>query len=144
MRLARSLARTARALCSSDHGPVKNSPKKATTTGQFLVRSETDRAAARPLEAAARKLLGTGDRKPGSQDVFGQTFTCDELVAQVGLDEDTNRNLTRRMLLLLESTPLVGKHAHAEHRWRVLRTYLQRGAKPFRPPRFLLNDVIRY
>lgn len=109
-----------------------------------LVRSETDRAAARPLEAAARKLLGTGDRKPGSQDVFGQTFTCDELVAQVGLDEDTNRNLTRRMLLLLESTPLVGKHAHAEHRWRVLRTYLQRGAKPFRPPRFLLNDVIRY
>ncbi len=67
----------------------------------------------------AREHLGQGDRKPGSQDIFGEAISCDELAAKVGLDEDTNTNLTRRALLLLESVEAAGS-AHATCRRRVL------------------------
>ncbi len=48
------------------------------------------------------------------------------------------------MLLLLESVPVLGGDAHARCWDRVLHTYLDRGAKDYRPPRFLLNDLVRY
>jgi hypothetical protein len=96
------------------------------------------------LDAAVREVLGADARKPGTQDVFGCAFGCDELVAQIGLDKDTNTLLTRRMLLLLESTSLLNAAAHDRCRRRVLDTYLERGTKDFRVPRFLLNDLVRY
>src|SRR5262249_55408953 len=67
----------------------------------------------------------------------------DGLVDRVGLDDDTNRNLTRRMLLLLESREVAG-HVHAACWSTVLDRYLHFGVKNNRPPRFLLNDLVRY
>lgn len=96
------------------------------------------------LDAAVREVLGTDERKPGTQDVFGHAFGCDELVEQIGLDKDRNTLLTRRMLLLLESAPALNPDVHGRCRARVLDTYLQRGTKDFRVPRFLLNDLVRY
>jgi Nucleotidyltransferase domain len=93
--------------------------------------------------ALAQAHLGGDDREPGSQAVFGVPFDVDGLVTHIGLDADTNRNLTRRMLLLLESRELAGG-IHAEC-WRaVLERYLRFGIKNHRPPRFLLNDLVRY
>jgi hypothetical protein len=60
-----------------------------------------------------------------------------------GLDADTNTNLTRRLLLLLESREVSGD-AHEECWKRVLGRYLDYGVKDYRPPRFLLNDLVRY
>lgn len=97
-----------------------------------------------PVESAARSIFGQGDKKPGAQDLFGTSFWCDELVRQIGLEEDSNRILTRRMLLLLESIPVIGEDAHRRCWDRVLHTYLDRASKHYRPPRFLLNDVVRY
>ena len=92
---------------------------------------------------AATETLGVEDRQPGSQDVFGLPFDVTELAQNIGLDADTNTNLTRRMLLLLESREL-----HGDVRSRaidnILARYLNQGAKPYRPPRFLLNDLVRY
>jgi hypothetical protein len=96
------------------------------------------------LDAAVRDVLGSDERKPGTQDVFGCAFGCDELVRQIGLDKDVNKLLTRRMLLLLESAPVLNGATHDRCRRRVLDTYLQRGCKDFRVPRFLLNDLVRY
>ncbi len=48
------------------------------------------------------------------------------------------------MLLLLESAAVLGPEVHGRCRTRVLDTYLQRGTKDFRVPRFLLNDLVRY
>jgi hypothetical protein len=93
--------------------------------------------------AIAQRHLGTGDRAPGTQGVFGVPFDLASLVDHIGLDADTNTNLTRRMLLLLESREVAG--AVHEHAWRtVLDRYLNYGIKDFRPPRFLLNDLTRY
>ena len=92
---------------------------------------------------AATEALGVGERKPGSQDLFGLPFDVTELGQKIGLDADTNTNLTRRMLLLLESRELHGavrSGAIAD----ILARYLKQGVKSYRPPRFLLNDLVRY
>ncbi|MEA2168362.1 MAG: hypothetical protein QOC78_1269 [Solirubrobacteraceae bacterium] len=47
-------------------------------------------------------------KAPGKQDVFGVSFARPKLADNIGLDEDDNSNLTRRMLTLLESVALTG------------------------------------
>jgi hypothetical protein len=91
----------------------------------------------------ARQELGQGTKQPGSQDIFGVPFDLDAVVRYIGLEADTNTNLTRRMLLLLESTEIAGT-AHTAAWARVLDRYLEAGTKAYRPPRFLLNDLVRY
>jgi len=87
--------------------------------------------------------LGADAKPPGTQEVFGVPFDIEGLVENIGLEADSNRNLTRRMLVLLESRAVAGKiHAQCWH--RVLDRYLQFGIKNNRPPRFLLNDLVRY
>lgn len=93
--------------------------------------------------ALAQDHLGGDERRPGSQAVFGVPFDIDGLVTNVGLDADTNRNLTRRMLLLLESRELAGS-IHTGSWSAILDRYLRFGIKNNRPPRFLLNDLVRY
>jgi hypothetical protein len=97
-----------------------------------------------PAVAALRELLGAEDRKPGTQGVFGAAVSAHALAGRIGLDEDTNRSLTRRILLLLESVPVAGDAAYARCWERVLDTYLDDTTKDYRPPRFLLNDLVRY
>jgi hypothetical protein len=83
-------------------------------------------------------------KPPGRQDYFGCAFGSGLLCERIGLDEDDTRNLTRRMLLLLESVPAAGANVHRVVRDRLVDRYLERHHKDYRPPRFLLNDVIRY
>jgi hypothetical protein len=93
--------------------------------------------------ALAQAHFADEGKRPGSQEVFGVPFDIRGLVDNIGLDDDTNRNLTRRMLLLLESRELAG-NVHAECLDQVLARYLRFGVKNNRPPRFLLNDLVRY
>jgi len=93
--------------------------------------------------ALAQPHLGAEGKKPGAQDVFGVPFDVEGLVRNIGLDADTNTNLTRRMLLLLESRELRGT-IHQQCWDNVLERYLRFGIKNNRPPRFLLNDLVRY
>jgi len=65
-------------------------------------------AIAREVLAAVQRL-GEEKRRPGKQGVFGVPIAVPELSTKVGLDADTNTNLTRRMLLLLESRELHGQ-----------------------------------
>lgn len=84
------------------------------------------------------------DQAPGEQGVFGVPVFCQQLVDNIGLDRDDNQNLTRRMLFLLESEPVTGDTAYASAREKTLTRYLDESVKDFRPPRFLLNDTVRY
>jgi len=90
------------------------------------------------------ELLGAGKRKPGEQGIFGNAFSCDDLVDRIGLEADDNKNLTRRLLLLLESVTVLNEKVHERCRARVLEGYLDDSVKSYKPPRFLLNDIVRY
>jgi hypothetical protein len=92
----------------------------------------------------AAALGGDGSRGPGRSGVFGGRIFCDDLLSRIGLDADSNTNLTRRMLLMLESQPVAGDAVHRRCWERVLDGYLEDADRPYRPPRFFLNDLIRY
>jgi hypothetical protein len=98
------------------------------------------RGTVRPAAADLAGRLGHGPAEGGS---FGRAVFADELTDHVGLRADSWDNLTLRMLLLLESVAVAGEEVHARCRDAVLATYL-REVDPFRPPRFFLNDLIRY
>jgi hypothetical protein len=104
---------------------------------------DADNPQIRASMAAAEEVLGAEGKKPGTQDIFGVPFDARSLIEHVGLDADSNTNLTRRLLLLLESREVAGG-AHHEYWSRVLARYLDYGVKDYRPPRFLLNDLVRY
>ncbi len=99
-------------------------------------------------------LENEGFGKPGPTEVFGGLIFSHDLVHAVGGDEDSNKNMTRRLLLLLESTPInvAGSvETHARIVQAVLNRYVQEDAsfigsnkRPDRIPRFLLNDVVRF
>ena len=88
--------------------------------------------------------LGDGSREPGRSGVFGGRIFGDDLLSRIGLDADSNTNLTRRMLLMLESQPVAGDDVHRRCWEQVLDGYLEDADRPYRPPRFFLNDLIRY
>jgi len=89
-------------------------------------------------------ILGRDERKPGEQEVFGIHAFCDDIAEKVGLDRDDNTNLTHRVLLMLESVPFTGHDAHRRCWERILDGYLKEVRRDERPPRFFLNDVVRY
>lgn len=109
------------------HGPRRESVHPA-------VREVAERLAADP----------SGSREPSRENLFGELVFSGELIDNVGLDRDTNSNLTRRSLLMLESDWLAGGGIHRDARRAVIASYLSDTIKDFRPPRFFLNDVIRY
>jgi hypothetical protein len=79
----------------------------------------------------------------GEQGIFNRAVSVARL-ANIGLDADDNANTTRRLLLLLESAPLLGAGAHRRALAAILDAYLAGDRKDRRPPRFLLNDIVRY
>lgn len=90
--------------------------------------------------------------EPGNTGIFGNMTFSHDLIHQIGGQEDTNINQTRRLLMMLESTAIVGGDVHQ----RVLKQILQRYVHDGLPmamshattamdvPRFLLNDIVRY
>lgn len=84
------------------------------------------------------------DKSPGEQGIFGVPVASTQLIEQIGLDEDSNSNHSRRMLLLLESAPVAGETIHTAVRSELVGRYLDASVKDYYVPRFLLNDLIRY
>lgn len=82
---------------------------------------------------------------PGTSGVFGRAAGAFDLVDKIGLQDDTNHSMTRRMLLLEESVSLRDSSVHEAVVGAALRRYLNVGqTSPRKVPRFLLNDVVRY
>jgi hypothetical protein len=109
----------------------------------FMVVFETPlREGARPSVEQVAQIVG--GRAPGSEEIFGQPVALGDLREKIGREEDTNANLTRRMLFILESVAVCGSDVHARARRALIGGYLAANVKDYRRPRFLLNDLVRY
>lgn len=97
-----------------------------------------------PVEPTIDEVSEVLNHKPSEEGSFGAPVFSEKLVQHIGLDPDDNKNLTRRMLFLLESTPVTGAAVHKAVGDELLSRYFDESVKPYRPPRFLLNDVVRY
>jgi len=108
------------------------------------------------LSRVIRKALDDADLpQPGSSGTFGDMIFSHDLVHRIGGEADSNINLTRRMLMLLESKPIKLSDADSsEGVWdNVLSNILERyfeedvhfaPGRDLQVPRFLLNDMTRY
>lgn len=90
-------------------------------------------------------------KKPGRAGTFGEMVSSHELIHHIAGPQDTNQNLTRRILLLIESAaitqPLVRERVlrNILNRYIVHDTTVPRLEPPEQlMPHFLLNDVVRY
>lgn len=99
------------------------------------------RIAVSPTPAQVGDVL---DKPPSRSGAFDDVAYVDHLITRIGRRADDNTNLTRRMLLVLESIAIAGGAAHEAARRTVIETYVDTRVKDFRPPRFLLNDLMRY
>ena len=113
-----------------------------------------DGMAASYHQDAAQRISGRLEEMkltaPSSRGPFGSLTFSHDLLHNIGGDDDTNRNTTQRLLLLLESAPL-GRERAAYDRVvsNVLARYVEEdivgpGDSAYRVPRFLQNDVVRY
>jgi predicted nucleotidyltransferase len=97
-----------------------------------------------------RKLKELGHATRGREGVFGNLAFSHNLIHQIGGEDDTNSNTTRRILLLVESEVIGRRDAHRRILHNILHRYLNEdrglwyGSGEFRVPRFLLNDIVRY
>jgi Nucleotidyltransferase domain len=114
----------------------------------FLVLTRDDSGRVSPdLEAEFRKVIERiGLTMPTQGGPFGpEPVHLSDLKTKIGGDPDLNTTVTHRMLLLLESTPIAGDGFWRRAREELLEVYLEKSTlKDHRPPRFLLNDLIRY
>lgn len=88
---------------------------------------------------------------PGQTGTFGNMAFSHELIHQIGGQHDANRNMTQRILLLLESQPIGRGDAYERVVTGVISRYLEednhlltQDGKNYRVPRFLLNDIVRF
>ena len=116
----------------------------------LLIDGQADEGHYAQVQAITRILDEAKFHEPGPTGVFGNVAFSHPILHQIGGQEDTNKNTTQRILLLLESVAIGKKDAHE----RVLRLVLTRyveddrgllyGSKEHIVPRFLLNDIVRY
>jgi predicted nucleotidyltransferase len=87
---------------------------------------------------------------PGREGTFGNLVFSHDLVHHIGGEDDTNKNTTRRSLMLLEGVPL-GRDEAFERTVRAIlsrylhedQIFLERKTR-YHVPRFMLNDFARY
>lgn len=100
-----------------------------------------DKDISRHMKALLRKLELSS---PSPGGVFEEWSKRGDLLENIGGEEDSNRNITRRILLLLEGDSLLGEEAFKELRRELLERYVKAEIPDHHLTLFLLNDIIRY
>jgi predicted nucleotidyltransferase len=101
---------------------------------------------------AKQKISQFAAKSVGKEGTFAAFVSSHDLIHNIGGEDDTNRNLTRRLLLLLESQPIGRSMAHERVVRNILKRYLLddfsfwHGTTAHRHhvPHFLLNDFARF
>ncbi|MCK4998890.1 MAG: nucleotidyltransferase domain-containing protein [Anaerohalosphaera sp.] len=117
----------------------------------LLIDGPADPEHRRIAQLIAKKFQDNRIRKPGPTGVFGNMAFSHDIIHQIGGEQDTNRNITQRILLLLESKPLLTDIVYDRVVETVLDRYIEddlslfsHGGKKYKIPRFLLNDIVRF
>ena len=82
--------------------------------------------------------------EPSENGAFGGSVNREEMLGNIGGNDDTNRNMTRRILFLLEGEWLYNEAGLRDFRREILERYIREDMSDHQLALFLLNDVIRY
>jgi hypothetical protein len=129
--------------------------RQESTTGSdcdyFILQNGASPQATQDLIYATEKVRrAIGFSEPGGQGVFGNIVIAANLYESIGLDIDTNANMTRRLLLLTESKSVLSEETYNSVVDNILLRYCSDYLPPIREqgshaktPRYLLNDLVR-
>lgn len=93
------------------------------------------------VRRAINKVVPAG---PAGDGVFGSEVSRTEILSNIGGQDDSNANITHRVLILLEGDSLFDPSGLRELRREILERYIQEGMTDHQLALFLLNDIIRY
>jgi len=116
----------------------------------LLIDGQADPEHLRVAQEVASRLEVEGFTPPGRTGIFGNMTFSHDLVQKIGGREDTNENTTRRVLLIQESKSFGKPDAHTRTLKHIFSRYLKDdrglryGSLPFKVPRVLMNDIVRY
>ena len=117
----------------------------------YLIDGESDPEHLPITQRIAGLLRDAKFSEPGPTGVFGNMAFSHEIIHQIGGPNDSNRNMTQRILLLLESSTIGRRDAYDRVIAGILYRYLQEDTsfitaygKKTKIPRFLLNDIVRF
>ena len=102
--------------------------------------SEADDA----LKTLRAELLRLAGKAPSPTGAFGETQRLEEMLENIGGDDDSNSKITRRVLLLLEGDWIAGEQLFVELRNNLVGRYVRGNISSHQLCLFLLNDIIRY
>lgn len=156
-RIAHKIEKTLQGLSTTDAGVVvfgslaRNEwTSKSDVDWTLLVDGQADPQHLEIAQDVATRLRSGNFPAPGATGIFGNMTFSHDLIQKIGGREDTNENTTRRVLLLQESFPFGKPDAYDRVRRLILSRYLKDdrglrfGSVPYKVPRFLLNDIVRY
>jgi hypothetical protein len=83
-------------------------------------------------------------KAPAADGAFNEVESIEEMLANVGGSGDTNKKMTRRILLLLEGTYLYNSNLFDRFRRQTIERYVSSKITNHALTLFLLNDIIRY
>ena len=95
-------------------------------------------------ERVRSEICSIVPNSPAEDGAFGKPVSRSEILANIGGDDDSNKNITRRILLLLEGDWLFNKGGLRGFRREILGRYIGEGMTDRQLALFLLNDIIRY
>lgn len=81
---------------------------------------------------------------PAKDGAFGGSVSRNKILDNIGGDNDSNQNITRRILFLLEGEWLFNEEGLRSFRREILKRYIRREMTDHQLALFLLNDIIRY
>lgn len=117
----------------------------------YLIDGECDPEHLPITQRISKLLQDSRFCEPGPTGVFGNMAFSHDVIHQIGGPNDTNRNMTQRILLLLESIPIGKRVAYDRVIAGILYRYIQEDTsfitsygKQSKIPRFLLNDIVRF
>lgn len=96
------------------------------------------------LSSAQAAISGIVAHAPAAGGAFAQEIKRDDILRNIGGNQDSNDNITRRMLYLLEGEWLTNEAEFREIRRKIIHLYVNETPRNHQLAFYLLNDVIRY
>lgn len=96
------------------------------------------------LDLIERAILAIVPIAPAPKGAFAKVQSLEDMLVNIGGDDDTNPKITRRMLFLLDGEWLFNQTVAKDARRQVLERYIGEGMTDHQLALFLLNDIIRY
>ena len=96
------------------------------------------------LESIAMKIKDIVPNSPADNGAFAHRVNKTEFLRHIGGEDDSNSNITRRMLFLLEGEWLSNECGFRQFGRSILERYVTENMADHQLTLFLLNDIIRY